>query len=365
MNEFKIGDPFDKFIQTATINNTFYLISIRSQTSVLSFYALNDINLKAPVKVNLEKESFINRSNRKTTLHNLFTLGSTGAVERIDVKKIDESTPNSIDITSEETKLYMKNNKFIFTFDNNRGVVQILTVNPYDYSYTFKTIDKPFKAEKKLAKKSNSFILNSKLFVITSTKKDMEVNIQDYSSGKLLKKIKLNVNDKITFKNTPIIQEGCVYNDYRELESTKKFLRKLTMGDIGISAYKQNNEYLVTIGSEKEVSRGNGGMMMMPMGGFGGVPIAALGSANVFFNPTFFAYNSYSKTKSVHIKSLFDLDFNHIDKEIENNFFDKIKNHAMPGNLLAAKTIFKYKDYFILGNYISKSKTYILKKFDD
>ncbi|MFG6685452.1 hypothetical protein ACGK9U_02630 [Mariniflexile sp. HNIBRBA6329] len=365
LNEFEFQNSNEKFVQTVTIKNSCYLISILSESSVLKIYKLDGISSPKPYSIDLKNEFFLGRDDDKVPLYSLFKIKSNGLFVGIETDKIEDDTPNSIEVVSEEKKLYIIDDKIVFTFDNNKNVTQILTINPMDYSYDIKSYQKPLLKIKPHQKKSNSFISDDKIFTIASTNDSLGFMIQDFKTRKVLKEFLVTKEDSITFKNTPIIQEGGVYDKYRELEGSRKFLRKLTSADLGISAYKQRDDYLITIGSKKEIKVGGGSGMMMPMGGFGGIPIASIGSANIFFNPTFYAYNSYSTTKSVHIKSLFDSDFNHVKGAIKDNSFDKIKNHSEPGNLLGGKTIFKYKNYFILGNYISKSKSYILKRFND
>lgn len=364
INEFELQNSNEKFIQTVTIKNTCYLLSILRESSVLKVYKLNNIHSQKPYSIDLKNEFFLGSDNNRVSLYDLFRTRSNGIFVGTETDKIEEDTPNSIEVVSAEKKLYVIDGKIVFTFDNNRNVTQILTINPIDNSYDIKSFEKPLLKVELRQKKSNSFISDDIIFTIASTNDSLGLKIQDFKSKQILKEFLVARVDTITFKNTPIIQEGGVYDKYRELESSQKFLRKLTSADLGISAYKQREEYLITIGSKKEIKVGGGGMMM-PMGGFGGIPIATIGSANVFFNPAYYAYNSYSTTKSVHIKSLFDLDFNHINGAIKDNSFDKINNHSETGNSTDGKTIFKYKDYFVLGNYFPKTKIYTLKKFED
>ena len=389
IQEFTLENSNEKFVQTVTVNNVFYLLSVTIGTSDLNIYKFEDHNLPKPNKITFKNGEFIDRSDQSAYLYDIFHVSSNGKFVGVETNKIDRNLPTSIEIAAKEKKLYVKNSNLIFTFDNNRNVTQILTLHLDDYSYDVQRIEKPLIEEKTSKKKSNSFINDNELYMIASTNDDMIVQIKNFNSKDILKEIKLNVEDSIQFKNTPIIQEGGVYDNYRELESTKKFLRKITAGDIGISSYKNKTHYLLTIGSEKEIPKGGG--MMMPMGGFGGIPIASVGNANIFFNPTYFAYNSYSGTKSVHIKSMFDFDFKHIRGEVEENVFDRINKYdgstietensnKLPSNKSGyrtlqeeakknsntiGETIFKYKDFLVLGNYNAKEKLYELTKFED
>ena len=117
------------------------------------------------------------------------------------------------------------------------------------------------------------------------------------------------------------------------------------------------------MGGTKELNAG-GGAMMMP--GFGGaVPVASFGAMSMSFNPTFFAYNSYTSTKSTRIESLFDNNFSHVSGEIEENAFDKIKTFADEQKNKKAENVFKYKNGYLYGNYNSKENVYELTYFED
>jgi hypothetical protein len=88
--------------------------------------------------------------------------------------------------------------------------------------------------------------------------------------------------DTISFKNTPIIQEGSVNSahEIRELDKTRQLLRKMTNGDAVITATpNSNNQIEVIVGSYAKVGGGSGPiytpmssggapMLIMPTGGF-------------------------------------------------------------------------------------------------
>lgn len=393
LQEFNLSSYKEKFIQTVTIDNKFYMFTINSETSILNIYEFDGVNLPKPHRLNFQMEEFLGRDGKSQTLYNVFKINSRGNYVNIETNKIDNKLPNPIEVTSKEKKLYVIDDQVVFTFDNYKHKTQILTINIKDYSYDIKTVTKPLESLKLNQKSANTYINNDRIYTIASNNKEMQVNIKNYHTGEIIKEINLKVEDSISFKNTPIIQEGGIYDNYRELESTKKFLRKISSGDLGISAYEQDSEHIITIGSEKEVARGGG--MMMPMGGFGGIPIATMGNSNIFFNPTYFAYNAYTSSKSTRIECLFDADFNHLDGDIKPNVFDRIDDYiddtgksnttlsSVPSgsskggyqsiqkeseisNKKETETIFRYKDYIILGNFTKgASKTYFLTKFTE
>mgnify|MGYP000978014029 CR=1 FL=1 len=104
---------------------------------------------------------------------------------------------------------------------------------------------KPLELAKSNQKKTNSFINDENIFLIASTDDELVFRTQNFESGTLVKEYVVNVNDTIAFKNSPIIQEGGAYDSYREMDKTKKFLRKITSGDVGVSVNSYANGYKI------------------------------------------------------------------------------------------------------------------------
>ena len=185
------------------------------------------------------------------------------------------------------------------------------------------------------------------------------MTVTHLESEQAVKKITLNKEETIGFKNTPIIQEGGAYAKYREMEKTTKFLRKISQGDLGVSVYKLFDDYVITLGSTKEVATGGG---FAPIG-FGAFPVATAGAVTVTFNPTFYAYGGYSSTKAVRIECLFDNDLNHLEGEISLNVFDVIDDHAEKLPSVEVETVFKLDNQHIWGYYSKKANQYLLYQF--
>ena len=348
----------EKFIQTAEHNNRFYLFTVKRYSSILNVYVFEDESKYEKKEIDLS-QSF----DKDDSLYNLLTTQKDRGLSLnndVNINKIEDGNPNAIEITSENTKMYQRNAEIIFSFDDFKDFTKIVSLNLNDFIYEIIEFDKPFKDEK--SKSTNSFIHNDKIYMVASTKKKFNFSIHDFQTGNLIKEYNVNVDEEIKFKNTPLIQVGGMYDGYRELEKTQKFLRKVTNGDIGVSVFEYRDKFEISIGGKQE-TRNNGGMMMGGMG----FPVASFGAATVFFNPTMFAYNSYIHTKSIHFKGLFDENYNHIEGEIELNVFDKIneyekENKKPPGG----KSIFRYKDYYILGTFSRwPSKEYTLRKFNN
>ena len=353
--EFTIGKK-ETFIQTAKYNNQFYLISGDKETNELFIYTFDDAGNPKRHRIDISGLRFIDSNVKRT---NLLTL----LIKKENIKKFEENTPNSIQLTSEQRKMYIRNGSILFSLDHHKMFTQVLQVDLNSFKATSFQFRKPALGKK--ARRTNSYLNGKNLFTIAVTKEKFSVEILDFETGNLIKKYGASKNDSITFKNSPIIQEGGLYKGYRELGKTKRFLKRIATGNTGISVRKVNNNYHVIIGGYIEQKMNTG--MMMP---FGGIPIASFGSATVFFNPTQIAFNSFSNNKATRIESLFDENFNHVKGEIKKNAFDKMKkkkSNSSGSSTFKPKgsTVFKYKDYYIKTKFDSFSKQFIFKKYTD
>jgi hypothetical protein len=373
INEFVLNSLDEVFIQSLSLNNKFYLLSMKKQTSIFNIYKYSESGDYELFTVDFSSEKFIGSRNEKLALYYLMP-GISYGVDKVNLKKIDENVPVSIELASEKAKMYIKNDGIMISFDNNKEITQIISISGFEtnkFNHSIKRINKPYSKVKYSLKKTNSFISDNYIFMIGSVKDEMTFETRNFESGALVKDYSVAINDSISFKNSPIIQKGGAYNTYRELEKTSKFLRKINSSDVGISVENHEKGYKIILGGKKEVARGG----MMTMGGFG-MPIASFGAVSVFFNPVNFAYNSYSNTKSTIINCLFDDGFNHIKGDFPENEFDKIKefedvdrfrkrsgDDEFYGAGSNIETIFKYKGYFIKGTYFSSSHKVRFLKF--
>ena len=362
IKEFELEKDNEKFVQSVSVQNKFYLISIIKYSSIFKVYSFDDEGNYSVNIVDFAINNFIDKKGKMAVLYDLMP-GLYSSNSLIDIKKINEKTPSSIEIASEFVKLYIRNTDIIFSFDENTNTTQTVTFNLETFEKKVNQFTKPLELAKSNQKKTNSFINDENIFLIASTDDELVFRTQNFESGTLVKEYVVNVNDTIAFKNSPIIQEGGAYDSYREMDKTKKFLRKITSGDVGVSVNSYANGYKIVLGGKKEIRRGGGGMMPM---GFG-MPMASFGGVSVFFNPVYFAYNSYVNTKSTYVNCLFDQNLNHLEGVFPKNEFDKIKDYNEEDRFASqiGETVFKHKGYFIKGVYFSESEEYRLRKFSN
>jgi hypothetical protein len=357
--EFDLESTDEILIQTITNKNKFYLLTIVKNSSILKIYSFNDdgyfIN-----KIDFSTDIFFNKSGKNVSFYKLLSasVGSFGLNKRINIVKIDDNNPNPLEITSELIKLYFKNDKIIFSFDINNSFTQVISIDINTFDKQLKHFNKPLKEIELNQKKTNSYINNNSIYLIAFSSKKFTLSIVDFATGELIIEYTASVDRNISFKNTSIIQEGGMYNNYREMEKTKRFFRKIMSEEkVGVSVHEFKNSYQITIGGKRDF---NYAPTMMP------IPFASIGVSAIYFNPIGFSYSSYSDTKSTYFKSILDLNYNHVDGKIQENAFDKIKKYkALKAYLDNSRIIFKYKDYYILGDFYHQYHEYDLRKFKD
>ncbi len=362
LNEFNLEEVNERFIQTVTYKNRFYLISAAKRvpeknaySEGIYIYTFNEEGLPKRNSINVNNLMYLDKKGSVTSLPKLMGPYSS------DIKKIEDNIPNAIEVAASDRKMYTRKNKVVFSFDDNKEYAQFLEIDLETFEAKKKTFEKPMKSIEKTRKKANSYLNGDHIFMVASTKENFKFQVNNFETGSLIKKYSISKEDTISFKNTPIIQEGGMYDNHRELETSKKFLRKITAHKIGVSAIKVDGLYHVTLGGYSEQQRGGVGMSF----GFGGgMAVGSFGSVNVFFNPTMFAYNSMSNTKSTRIECLFDEDFDHLGGDVPENAFDKIDSF-LSNDIGEGETIFSYQDYYILLDRVSNTNTFALRKFKE
>ena len=119
-------------------------------------------------------------------------------------------------------------------------------------------------------RKHNSFLFEDKYFGLALHKDTIKLEIKDINTKELIKTQTIVNNKPIEIKNSPIIIMDDPYKDYREVENTTQFFRKISNYGIGVSVSKYNNDlYEIQLGGiipETQVAIGPNGL-----GGFGPV----------------------------------------------------------------------------------------------
>ncbi|KZS38213.1 hypothetical protein AWE51_19445 [Aquimarina aggregata] len=356
----------ERYLEAFAHKNQIFILTLIPKTSKINVHKIKKAANIETLEYDLTNEIFFDKYDKPMLLYRAFaSLNSS----KLNIERIESDIPNALEASSKKTKLYIQDDRIILSLDISNRYSQLITLDLKTNSFDLTSIEKPqldgVNRNNKQFVKSNSFLSKKLLYQISGMRGEMKFNVTDLDSKKIIKEITLQKEDSISFKNTPIIQEGGYYNSHREMEKTQKFLRKIALSNIAVSVLHKQDTIRVTLGGVKEIAAGGGGFGM-PMVGFGAIGGAVAGLGNTFVTPTFYAYSGYTHTKSTRIDCLFDENITHVQGEVAVNAFDHIKEFS-DGILFnkKAETVFKFNDYFIHGYYNSLHKKYFLRKFED
>ncbi|ASV29804.1 hypothetical protein [Maribacter cobaltidurans] len=352
----------EKFLQTSNFENNFCFLSISHKSSIINAYKF-DNQRKNFIKIPLDLSSFQSMDFRGNTssFFKLLTenVGFYGLEKNVDLVKFETENPHSVEMASTLTKYFdYEDGTVTFTFDENYDFTQILNLNLKEYTSEFRIIPKPYSESKN--KRTNSFIKGDTIAMVGVIKDQLKLQFKKINTGETIREYTFNSGESVSFSNTDIIQTGGTFNNNRSLDRIDQLIRKVRKDNVGISLYRNKNssEQVVSFGGIQE--KNNSGFAYMPMGG---IPVATIGAVTVFINPAYFAYENYT-TKAIEIKALADADFNHMEGEIPENPFERIKifeeqNKVSP----AGKTIFRIEKNYFLGYYDYWEREYKIHKF--
>lgn len=328
------------FVSYFNKNNKIYILTMVKESSVFKVYTVDfdgHVDRKS-IDVNY---NFKTSKDKGVNMYKLISGGST----RNETIEADE--PTSIKKASAHNKIYFEEDvikiisdkfderTYFINLDLNRSSAQVEEI-----------INDKITSDKGLFE-TNSFVFEDYYFRVYSTQRRLGLFIYELKTGKEITTYYINKNDSISFKNTPIID----YNELKgseESEDVNMFLRRIKNSELGVSVHKVNDNYVISIGSSKDVYQSSG--MMGPS-----IPIATFSGFTMFAS-----FYSYATTNSIYIKCLFDKDFNHVQGEIPLNGFDKINEFVRKNGTsrMPHQTVFKYQDNYIWGSYSKSSGSY-------
>lgn len=357
--EYDVDMSDQKFIQSYSKGGACYVFTIFKNKNLLRKWVFKLDGSVSHTDISLQEELVRNRFS-STNIYNLLT-ETQGFNTILKMVKVENRLPNTLEIATEESKMYAHDNGFYWTLDSNHHYTVLLDFQLPDLEPTITFVEKT-KLNTRLPA-SNSFIVGNVLAQIVSSTQELKINFRDIEDMESLKTYDLRKDDEITFKNSSILQEGSVYSfgATRKLEKTSKFLRKIASDKNGIALFKSDNGYRATIGGVRPQSGGGG---FGAMGALGSIPIASFGAATMSFNPASFAYGSYGFTGSTRIESLFHNDFDHREGELPDNVFDQIENLSSKW-LKRADDVYLIDDFVLFGNYQTNRKLFTLYKFQN
>jgi hypothetical protein len=191
------------------------------------------------------------------------------------------------------------------------------------------------------------------------------LTIKDLNDNLIQKYEATDTNPIIDFKNSNIIQQNGELSKQRILETSNQFIRKTNNANTGVSCYKLNGNYLVTLGSvSNEQQKAGAGAMVGGMFGAVGAIAGSLIDAAIS-NPTMESFDSYANRKVVYINGLFDQEGKHIKGEINPIAFEKLRIFLDNKTNFTSQTLYKMDQSYYFGYYDNSTKEYTIRRFQD
>jgi len=231
-----------------------------------------------------------------------------------------------------KTKLYLLSNRLILTFDHSLKKTQLFDINLNNLEIKEQNFLQP--DHKKVSRSSNSYYHENKLFQINVNSDELLLDVKQLDSQTVMKSIAVSKNDTIRFKNSPLLIQRDNFKP-TELKNTAKFLQQLSSSDLGVSVFKNKKNLFITLGGQQLIDQGFDGFQPIVM------------SKSIFFETIW--------TKALEFTT----------EEQQPLALDKIYLFMDSHKEVALENIMKFKDYFILGYFDTKTKQYTMRKFTD
>ena len=353
--------PFDitteKVIRFFSEKKHFYILSSMRSTNEIKLTIVDENRVVTEQKIN------ISQLNPTT----LFTIKSLELSEEMDENKTIEPIESDAYIfyteSSNKNKCYSNEKNITLTFDANPAYTSIIIIDLNNFSINEKTITKTQNLDKNQPFKSNSFLMNDLLFQMGYNSKDILISIKDLNNN-LLKEFSSINNDFSTVEYITEKEIGVkIVNIKRE-----KFLNSLNDSKTGISCYKVNDTYQISIGKPDKLilSEEKRHSTYATIGALAGGLIGALiGSLIDYSSSSKQNFISFTDNGRTYFNYTVNAKYEHIKNRYDQLGAEKLRYFLKDSDPGLGQILFKVDNVSYFGCYFSKDKKYFIRKFID
>lgn len=382
----------ERFLESFSYKNKFYLLSVQKKSSLLNMYVFDSKTEFQKKELDLRDYSFT--PQKKSRLSDaLFKNQILPAYYFFLIQKINPDLPNPMELASKPNKLYCNEDYLTLTFDNDTSKTTVININLNDFNFegkyfTYQSINN--------CQKSNSFLYKNKLYQIKASKQELYFKATDIASNEAINQYRIERDKPIQFKEYVLVQEEDetedTENETLELETSNKLLSKISKSDVGMSVYEINGKLEISLGGSRIRSFGSFSNGINTFPGVNKTYIKRILPGGIYTyvpdneSSTNYGGLSFTRYSTNYIKSLFDTQtVTPINEQASPNAYDKIiaftKSDLGKGlpeiqiqtigtakvslAEITAETIFRVNDYFVYGYYDKSEKKYYLRKFTD
>lgn len=347
--------------KTHTTSSLLYENDFSKEKIIDVFVAANSFNIVTVTSEN--KLKFTNFSNSGKSEHLISIDPATNptselaesnvisAVLEFGITKVETNFFTALFVGVAKVKRYLKNeNQYVLGIDLKTATA-LLTIDLHDFS-TQKEVFPYDKLNEYSG--SNSFLHQDVLYQLSANEAALSLYGTDLKTKEIVEMYKADAKNEISFKNSPLLLQR-ENAKTKELKNTDKFLSKMDFDNVGLSIYRTPNYNLFTIGGVREVASG-GGIALAIGVGFAGV----MSGSDLLFAPDLMSNNF----QSIFFESFFDADFKHSNAAFRPLYIDAL-NLFTSENRIEVQNVVPYQNYVILNYYDSKTKEFVMRKFED
>ena len=268
---------------------------------------------------------------------------------------IDSNLEADVTVASLHNKMYLINNTVTLIIDQFAGRIGVLNLNLLNGQSDYRSIDRPFMSFPKQQFNNpdyNSFLLQDRLYSVHVTVDSLNLLIQDFKTGRVLKQFRALESEVINFRNTAIMQEGgnTIYSikPEKDIAKTRQLIKRILNSNAVISAsVNREGQHEITIGAYKLTQ--NAAVV-----GAAGVLGGAIGGALIAMTPGF---GAYSWNKTVRFKSLIDSQTSlHIQGEMKESAAEQIHEYTINSKINGQASSVLFKGKFLQFAYYTKAE---------
>jgi hypothetical protein len=291
------------------------------------------------------------------------TTSNSGFGRDINVVRIDPESECSPGMAQVPNKLYWLHDSLCLLMNGyEEGVTAIFSFDLRNKQVNFRKIihnnvqkfdpDEPMYID-------NSMLLGEKLYFVSAEPEKINLQIRDFHDGRLLREYTAVKGEEISFKNTPITQEGGAYGKTgpRELGRTRQLIRKMLSGTALIIAEPEDSSRVsVVIGSYMKMTSSGPGLGMWG-------PVGHAASSLIVGASVGFSRGSWEK--SARFKTLLDsATLEHLPGEIMPDITERIEEYTKGISIPAeGENLFRNSAGFVYAYYSRDEHKLMLVNF--
>ncbi len=327
-----------------TQDDRFALLTFDDEKSNLYYYTFEDLS---PTKHTLafNDVSFSVRNSKTLTLSKL--------LEKYPAQFMSPDMLNPLNIAVAPVKIFNSKNRLWLTVDTDSNQTHLFEVNLSDYTVVEKKFLQPDMGPD--ADMSNSFYLDGKLYQMKVSETTLALQSYDVSKGTLFKTYKQTADDSLYINNAPLFSQTGRQRP-TEIKNFRKFLRRLSNADCGLSVYKTPHDVLLTVGGSRNVASTGGIIAGIALG------TAVIAGGGGYISGDFF---DDSAPQLLFFDSLFDGQFSHNNYQTEPLADDFLAQFLAEHDEVSAQSFIRNGYYYILCYYDNTTKQVRLRRFTD